>query len=274
MTTTAERMPRTRALRTWKDLPVVPRRIAVVVALLAIWQAYVALSGVNPLIVATPIQVAQAFATGWASGKLAVATGTTLGILVLGLAIGIGVATVLTTLAVWTRLGEDVLVLLTSMLNPLPSIAILPLAMLWFGLNSTALVFVLANAVVWPVAINVSMGFRTVNPTIMAVGRNIGLRGVRVVTDVMIPSALPHIVSGLKTAWAYGWRTIVAAELVFGVAGGKGGLGWFINDARYFLRTPDVFAGLVTIMLIGIVFDLAFTLLERKTVVRWGMKAR
>lgn len=252
----------------------VPRRIAVVVVLLAIWQGYVALSGVNPLIVATPIQVVEALGTGWASGKLAVATGTTLGILVIGLAIGIGVATILTTLAVWTRLGEDVLVLLTSMLNPLPSIAILPLAMLWFGLNSTALVFVMANAVVWPVAINVSMGFRTVNPTIMAVGRNIGLRGVRVVTDVMIPSALPHIVSGLKTAWAYGWRTIVAAELVFGVAGGKGGLGWFINDARYFLRTPDVFAGLVTIMLIGIVFDLAFTLLERKTVVRWGMKAR
>ncbi|MQA81135.1 MAG: ABC transporter permease subunit [Streptosporangiales bacterium] len=257
----------------WGSLPVVPRRVAILIALLAIWQAYVSFSGVNPLIMSSPIEVARALVEGWVGGGIAGSTLTTLKVLFLGMAIGIAVATVLTTLATWSRLGEDVLVLLTSMINPLPAIAILPLAMLWFGLNSTALVFVIANAVTWPIAINVSMGFRTVNPTILAVSRNIGLRGIRIVADVLIPAALPHIVSGLKTAWAYGWRTIIAAELVFGVAGGKGGLGFFINDARYFLRTPEVFAGLVTIMLIGIAFDLIFTLIERRTVVRWGMKA-
>jgi NitT/TauT family transport system permease protein len=158
------------------------------------------------------------------------------------------------------------------MLNPLPSIAILPLAILWFGLSTTSLIFVIANAVTWPIAINVSMGFRTVNPTVLAAGRNIGLRGWRLVKDVLLPAALPHTIAGLKTGWAFGWRTIIAAELVFGVAGGNGGLGNYINDARYFLRIPEVFAGLVSIALIGIALEYVFTLVERRTVVRWGMK--
>jgi NitT/TauT family transport system permease protein len=256
----------------WGRIPTALRRTIVLVALIAIWQLYVSLSGVSPLVFSSPADVATAFWNGWSSGDLAKATLLTLKILGLGMLIGMTVAAVLTTLATWTRLGDDVLVLLTSMLNPLPSIAILPLAILWFGLSQTALILVIANAVTWPIAINVSTGFRTVNPTILSVGRNIGLRGWKLVRDVLLPSALPHTISGLKTGWAFGWRTIIAAELVFGVAGGGGGLGNYINKSRYFLQIPEVFAGLLTIALIGIALDWVFTLIERRTVVRWGMK--
>ena len=113
-----------------------------------------------------------------------------------------------------------------SILNPLPGVAVLPLAMLWFGLNTNALLFVIANAAAWPIAINLSTGFKTVNPTIVAVGRNVRLSSLRLITDVLAPAALPHAISGLKAAWAFGWRTIIAAELVFGgVADADGGLG-------------------------------------------------
>ena len=257
----------------WSSLPTVARRSILLVAIVLLWQLYVSVSGVSPLLVSSPVEIAEAFWEGWVSGELVAATLVTLEILGLGMLVGMGVAAVLTTFATWTRIGEDVLVLLTSMLNPLPAIAILPLAILWFGLSSTALVFVIANAVTWPIAINVSMGFRTVNPTILMVGRNLGLRGFRLVKDVLMPAALPHTISGLKTGWAFGWRTIIAAELVFGVAGGGGGLGYFINDSRYFLRIPDVFAGLVTIALIGIALDVVFTWIERRTVIKWGMKS-
>lgn len=125
----------------------------------------------------------------------------------------------------------------------------------------------------WPVAINLSAGFKTVSPTLIAVGRNIGLSRLRIVTDVLAPAALPHAVSGLKTAWAFGWRTVIAAELVFGVAGSKGGLGNYINNARLYLLTPRVFAGLVTIAVLGVVFESFFGALEAHTTVRWGMKA-
>lgn len=259
--------------KTWGSLPTGPRRALLLLALVAIWQAYVSISGVNPLLISSPWDVAKALVEGFVEGRLFDATLITLRILLLSMLIGMVIAAVMTTLATWTRIGEDILVLLTSILNPLPSIAILPLAILWFGLNTTALTVVIANAVIWPIAINVSMGFRTVNPTLLAVGRNIGLSGWRLVRDVLVPAALPHTISGLKTGWAFGWRTIIAAELVFGVAGGKGGLGFFINDARYFLRTPEIFAGLVTIALIGIALDLVFSYVEKKTVVKWGMKS-
>jgi len=258
--------------RGWGALPTAPRRAALLLVLLALWQLYVAGMHISPLLVSAPLSVAKALVGSVADGSLVSATLTTLKVLLSGMLIGVAVATVLTTLATWSRLGEDLLVLLTSMLNPLPAIAVLPLAILWFGLTSTSLIFVIANAVTWPIAINVSTGFRTVNPTYLAVGRNIGLRGLPMVRDVLLPAALPHIISGLKTGWAFGWRTIIAAELVFGVAGGKGGLGYYINDARYFLRTSEVFAGLVTIAVIGIALDLGFTWFERRTIVKWGMK--
>ena len=82
--------------------------------------------------------------------------------------------------------------LLTAMINPIPAIAMLPLAILWFGLDTDALVFVIANAVTWPIAINLGIGFKTVNPTIVAVARNIGLSGRQLVIDVLAPAALPH----------------------------------------------------------------------------------
>jgi NitT/TauT family transport system permease protein len=144
--------------------------------------------------------------------------------------------------------------------------------MLWFGLNTNALLFVIANASAWPIAINLDTGFKTVNPTIVAVGRNIGLSSRRLVSDVLAPAALPYAISGLKTAWAFAWRTIIAAELVFGVAGAEVGVGTYINNAKLFLQIPQVFAGLVTIAILGLAFETLFGLLERRTVVRWGMK--
>lgn len=257
----------------WGRLPVVPRRVALVVGAIGIWQLYVTIFNVNPLLVSSPMDVAQAIGMGFADGSLLQATANTLSILLLSMLIGMILAAAFTVLATWTKIGEDILVLLTSMLNPLPSIAVLPLVIIWFGLNTTALVIVIANAVIWPIAINVSMGFRTVNPTLLSVGRNIGLRGWRMVRNVLIPSALPHTVTGLKTGWAFGWRTIIAAELVFGVAGGSGGLGYYINDARYFLRTPEIFAGLIIIAAIGILIEWLFSMIERRTVIKWGMKS-
>ena len=257
----------------WGALPRPVRQVLLLVLLVAVWQAYVSVSHVSHLLFASPWQTATALWDDWRDGSLAGPTWTTLRILLEGVGIGIVVAVVLTVFATLSRVGADVLELLTSVFNPLPGVAVLPLAMLWFGINENAILFAIANATVWPVAINLSAGFKTVSPTLVAVGRNIGLSKLRVVTDVLAPAALPHAVSGLKTAWAFGWRTVIAAELVFGVAGSKGGLGNYINNARLFLLTPRVFAGLVTIAVLGVAFESLFGALETHTTVRWGMKA-
>lgn len=257
----------------WAQLPLAVRRAVLVALIIAAWQLYVSALNVNPLLFASPHAVLGALWSGWTSGELSSAAFTTLRLLGLSMILGVGIAVVLVALANWVKIGEDFLILVSSMLNPLPSIAILPLAILWFGLSENALIFVVTNAIVWPVAINVHMGFQTANRTILAVGRNIGLTGWREVVEVLLPSSLPHIISGLKTALAFGWRTIVAAELVFGVAGGKGGVGYYINNARFFLRIPNVFAALITIAIIGLLIEMLFAWLERRTVIKWGMKS-
>jgi sulfonate transport system permease protein len=254
----------------WARLPVVLRRSILAAALVLIWHLYAVHKG--PLLLATPWQTIQAFWHDWTNGQLRQPTMTTLRLLFQGVGLGAIAAVAFTVFATLSTVGEDLLTLLTAVLNPLPGVAVLPLAMLLFGINESAIRFVIANATVWPIAIALSTGFKTTNETLVAVGRNIGLSRIRVISDVLAPAALPYAISGLKTAWAFGWRTIIASELFFGVAGEKGGLGNYINNARNYLLTDELLAGLLTIALLGIVFETLFGVVERRTVVRWGMK--
>jgi NitT/TauT family transport system permease protein len=93
------------------------------------------------------------------------------------------------------------------------------------------------------------------------------------VTKILVPAALPGILTGLKIGWAFAWRTLIAAELVFGVSSGSGGLGWFIFENKNQLETASVFAGLLTVILIGLgVENLVFRTVERATIQKWGME--
>jgi NitT/TauT family transport system permease protein len=104
------------------------------------------------------------------------------------------------------------------------------------------------------------------------VGRNYGLGGLRLVIGVLIPAAFPSILAGLKIGWAFAWRTLIAAELVFGVSSGQGGLGWYIYENKNQLNIPEVFAGLLSIILIGLLVEnVVFRTIEAVTVTRWGM---
>ncbi len=208
-----------------------------------------------------------------ANGELPRRALTSLRVLLTGYAAGIACAAVLTILAITTRVGNDLLELLTSMFNPLPAIALLPLALIWFGLGTGSIVFVLIHSVLWAVALNTHSGFRAVSPTLRMVGRNVGLGGMRYVVQILIPAAFPSILTGLKIGWAFAWRTLIAAELVFGVSSGSGGLGWFIYENKNQLDIPNVFAGLLTVILIGLfVENVVFRTVELRTVRRWGMQ--
>ena len=182
-------------------------------------------------------------------------------------------AVLLTVLAVSSPWGRDVLTTLTSMFNPLPAIALLPLALLWFGLGRGSLLVVLVHSVLWPLALNTYAGFQAVPDTLRMAGRNYGLRGLRYALQILVPAALPSILSGLKIGWAFAWRTLIAAELVFGASSGKGGLGWYIFQNRNELYTDKVFAGLALVIIIGLLVEtLGFHQLERVTVKRWGVQ--
>lgn len=248
------------------------RKSVLLVVLTLIWE-FVARWQNNELLLPTFGAVCLALYEGLRSGELIVKTGTSLGLLLQGYVAGAVIALVLTALAVSSRLGRDLLDTLTAMLNPLPPIALLPLALLWFGLGRASLVFVLIHSVLWPLALNAFAGFQSVPPTLQMTGRNYGLRGVRYVTQILVPAALPSILAGLRIGWAFAWRTLIAAELVFGASSGQGGLGWFIFQNRNELYTDRVFAGLLLVVFIGLIVEnVLFATFERLTVRRWGMQ--
>src|SRR5256885_5427677 len=248
------------------------RKTALLVVLALFWELY-ARKLDNPLLFPTFGATLTAFGQAIASGVIPQRTWASLRVLAQGYAAGLFIAALLTAFATATRIGTDLLELLTAMFNPLPSIALLPLAMLWVGLGNGSLIFVLIHAVLWSVALNTHAGFRSVSQTLRMVGRNYGLSGPRYVAQILVPAAFPHILTGLKIGWAFAWRTLIAAELVFGVSQGSGGLGWYVFENKNQLEIANVFAGLFTVILIALfVGNVVFATIERRTVRRWGMQ--
>lgn len=247
------------------------RRLFILALFVAAWEAAARLQN-NPIMLPSVLEVAAAFANAQSVRDILSATLSSLAVLLKGYALALAIAFALVSLAVANRLARDALTTLTAMFNPLPAIALLPIAMLWFGLGEKSLVFVLVHSVVWPFALSVLTGFESVPETLRLVGRNHGLRGPAYVARILVPAALPSILSGLRIGWAFAWRTLIAAELVFGVTARQGGLGWFIFQNRNELLTDKVFAGLVAVILIGLAVDALFRAVEAATVRRWGMQ--
>lgn len=245
---------------------------AILAGLALIWEVYARWVD-NPLLVPTFTETLQTFWRDLSNGLLINRVTTSLKSLALGYSAGLALAAVLTSVAVSTRIGSGLLTTLTAMFNPLPAIALLPLALIWFGLGTPSLVFVIIHSVLWAVSLNTLSGFRSVPETLRMSGRNFGLKGIRYVALLLIPAAFPAILAGMKIGWAFAWRTLIAAELVFGVSSRSGGLGWYIFEARSELETAKVFAGLFAVILIGLLVEsVIFKVIERRTVLRWGMQ--
>jgi NitT/TauT family transport system permease protein len=249
------------------------RKIFILVMLAGAWEIYGRWLD-NPLLVPPFSAAVQALIADVADGTIPTRALSSIQVLLVGFATGTTLAGLLTVFAISTRIGTDFLETMTAMFNPLPAIALLPLALIWFGLGAGSLVFVLVHSVMWAVALNTLAGFRGVSTTVRMVGRNYNLKGLRFVGRILIPAAFPSILAGLKIGWAFAWRTLIAAELIFGVSSGQGGLGWYIFESKNQLNIPEVFAGLLTIILIGLaVENVVFRFIETRTVQRWGMQS-
>ena len=248
------------------------RKSLIIIFLALVWEAYGTLLD-NPLLFPTFHDTVITMYAKVMDGTIPLRAWASLKVLFMGYGAGIVLAALFTILAISTRIGTDFLETMTAMFNPLPAIALLPLALIWFGLGNGSLVFVLVHSVLWPVALNTHSGFKSVSNTLRMVGRNYGLRGLPYVMRILIPAAFGSILTGLKIGWAFAWRTLIAAELVFGVSSGQGGLGWFIFENRNLLDIPAVFAGLLTVIVIGLIVEnLIFRTIERNTVQKWGLQ--
>jgi len=249
------------------------RKLSILLGLVIIWQFYTWFSGVEPLLFPSFIDSADVLWKTLLNGVMFEKVWISLYVLLLGYAAGLLIAAVFLMLAVSTRIGSDFLSTMTAMFQPLPAISLLPLAMLWFGLGIPSLVFVTIHSVLWAVSLSTHVGFMSVSETLRMVGRNYGLKGVAYILKILVPAAFGSILIGLKVGWAFAWRTLIGAELVFGAAAGEGGLGWMIFEKGDNLDTPYVFAALFMVIIIGLLVEnVIFRNIEINTIQKWGLQ--
>lgn len=253
------------------------RKPIIIVLLCLAWELTVRIFHINPLLFPTFSQVVTTLigglGLGGGSGELWSYIWETLSVLLVAYAISIALSIVLTGLAISSGWARDALATLTGIFQPLPSIALLPMAILWFGFSKESLIFVVVMAMTWPIASSLTVGFATVSPTLVRLGQNYELSRIGLMGHVLLPSALPMMIAGLKVGWGFGWRTVVAAELVFGATGSGGGIGWYINNSRLFMNIADGFAGIVLVVIIGLLTESLFLAVQRVTTHRWGTEA-
>ena len=170
-----------------------------------------------------------------------------------------------------SRRAEDLLLPLVSIGAPIPGLAYAPLFLLWFGLGDTGSIVLVAFVAAFPVIQNSWTGVKAVKEIWIRAAQTMGADGRRLFRHVILPGALPYILTGLRLGLAQAWRILVAVEMLAAV---QWGLGWLIFGAREFLNTDAMLAGIAVIGAIGLGLEkLVFQPIERYTVVRWGMVA-
>lgn len=248
------------------------RKAAIVAFLICLWEAAARFSNA-PLLFPTFLDVASALRDSMVSGDSSLLGYVleTCKSLFAGFGLGALAATALTILAINTRLGEQFLSTITGAFAPLPAVAVFPISLMIFGISYASIVFIAAFATAFPVAVAMTQGFKAVAPTLRNVGRNIGLSSMGLTCRVLLPAALPSILTGLRNGFSNAFRALVAVEMVIGAATGRGGLGWAVMSAKQNLDIPQVYAGILAIMIVGLLFEGVFRLIEEKTVRKWGM---
>jgi len=246
------------------------RRAGLTLALLAAAYELFARSGAfPPALLPTLPAVARALWTGMADGTLPAHAASTLYRVLVGMGLAVAAGVPLGILMGRFRPVEGFVLPLASALMPIPSLAWVPVFILWFGLGNATAIGIVFYAALFPVLLNAWSGVRAVNPLWLRAGGAMGADEAALFWKVIVPGASPFIITGLRQAFLRAWIAVVGAEML---AASDWGLGWVIFDAKEFLRADVMLASLAVIGLIGFLFErLVFGMLERATVQRWGM---
>lgn len=242
--------------------------------ILLAWEGIAKATIVSPLAFPSLELIAESFVKSILSGEIISQISYSLGLIGIGLFIAVILSLILCSLSVLSPVVESFVDTLVSIFHPLPGIALLPLIILWIGTGSKAVVFIIIHSVLWPMILNMTAGFKSIPEIYKKIGRNYELNTWQIIRKIYIPASLAYVLAGLKIGWARAWRASISAEMIFGAAGGIGGIGWYIFNKRVFMDTPGLFAGLIMIIIIGItVEDLVFGKIEKATIKKWGMQS-
>jgi NitT/TauT family transport system permease protein len=216
-------------------------------------------------------QVLDTLVNGLISGQITTAIGKSLGRILLGFSIAIVVGLILGYFIWRYKMVEDTLGFVVTALQSIPSIVWFPLAIIWFGLNDMAILFIVTIGATWTMTVNATSGFKNVPPLYQRVAKVYGSGGFHFIRTVILPASVPQLISGLRIAWAFSWRALMAGELL----GGGGGLGQLLEMGRSLGQMDLVISVMIIIAIIGTIVDnVVFSRLERSVEVKWGLRAR
>jgi len=246
------------------------RRAALALAVAAaVYEAFARSGLFPPALLPTLPAVARALFAATLDGSMPDHAFHTLYRVLAGFSLAVLVALPLGILMARMRPVEHFVLPLASALMPIPSLAWVPIFILWFGLGDTVSILIVFYAAAFPMLLNTWSGVRAVNPLWLRAAGAMGADEQALFWKVIIPGASPFIIAGLRQAFLRAWIAVVGAEMI---AASDWGLGWVIFDAKEFLNTDLMLASLAVIGAIGFLFErLVFGSLERATVLRWGM---
>ncbi|MER7129243.1 ABC transporter permease [Streptosporangium saharense] len=238
----------------------VGRRTAAIAVLAAVWEILPRLDLVDPTFLPPLSQVLVAWWDLLLSGELLDHTRASLVRSLAGCALAIVVAIPLGLLIGWYRPVADFLNPLLELFRNTAALAILPVFVLVLGLGETSKISIILYACAWPILLNTIAAVRGVDPLLVKSARSMGLRPFRLFQKVILPAAVPTVFTGIRLAGAYSILVLVAAEMV----GAKAGLGYLINYAQFNFRVPEMYAGILTISVLGLLLNLLLVRLERR----------
>ncbi|WP_394097678.1 ABC transporter permease subunit [Xanthobacter versatilis] len=230
------------------------------VLLVLVWEILAQTGYVTPQVLPAPSKVVR---TAWrlaTTGSLLTDLGTSLLRAAVGFVLGGSIAFGLGILVGFSRLAEALIDRSVQMVRAIPFLALLPLIIVWFGVGEGQKIFLVALGVAFPIYINTTLGIRQVDGKLLELGRVQGLSTAQMITRIILPGALPSILTGVRYALATAWLALVVAETI----GAQAGIGFLAMDAREFLRTDVVVLTIVIYALIGVAADSLARLLERR----------
>ena len=234
-----------------------------------LWQAFAWWGPFPPKLFPGVDKIVSAFVRLMVTGILPLHAFWTLVRLVVGFGLGAALGVAVGMAMGRSRWAEDLLLPIVSVGNPIPGLAYAPLFVIWFGLGDVPAILLVGFAASFPVAVNTWTGVKAVKEIWIRAARSMGAGERQLFRKVVLPGALPYLLTGLRLGLARAWRVLIAVEMLTSV---RLGLGWLIFGAREFLNTDVMLAGIAVIGLVGLGLEkLVFERLERFTVVRWGM---
>lgn len=270
MATNSPALPRTRPGRRplRPQMRIIQRALPFLLIVAAWWLSTSGLHLLPAYKLPRPEVVVETIVEMYTCGVLLQAVGSSLLRLVVGFAVGTGLGLVLAVLVGTNRYGAAFFRPLATFFQAVAGPTWIPLAVLWFGLSTTSVAFIVFNTVFFIVFYNTLMGVETINRNLINSVRTLGGSQVDLIREVLVPGAMPSIVNGLHVGVAYGWRALIAGEII---ATGQG-LGVLVWDGQKYFRVSDIVVGLLLIGLISLAMDSTLVrLLEARTIERWGL---